>query len=236
MIKNKILNIDGYETEVFTFGRLSKNSKLFIVNDGDIFRKNITGVLEKIQARGMNIILLLIKPKDRFVDYIPWPEYKYRADFPFQGGGDSYLESLSLNILVQVKKYLNLDLAPKNIYLLGASLGGLISLYGLVSKPNSFGGAVCISSSFWYDGFLEYIEKNPPSRDKKIYMDIGDSEKKGKITLYKDPLLFHQAIYQILSKKLASKNFCYLVKENMSHRSEYFLERLYDGIEFIYSS
>ncbi len=71
-------------------------------------------------------------------------------------------------------------------YLAGSSMGGLISLYGLCSYPEVFGGAACLSTHwpgvFTVDDnpvpevFLGYLaRKLPLLRDHKLYMDCGDA-------------------------------------------------------------
>ena len=59
----------------------------------------------------------------------------------------------------------------------GASLGGLAALAGHLRHPGIFGGALCISPSFWYHHgaiFRELPAAPPP--DARIYVDVGKRE------------------------------------------------------------
>jgi enterochelin esterase-like enzyme len=71
-------------------------------------------------------------------------------------------------------------------FLMGSSMGGLISCYGLCEYPQVFGGAACLSTH-WIGGFERnevvpaaaqaYLrEKLPPPESVRLWMDRGDRE------------------------------------------------------------
>lgn len=223
--KGKKLHI--YE-KIYSIDRL----KVFIINDGDIFLKSKDNILARM-AGLKDIVLVFIPPDDRFHDYTPWEEGSFRKDYPFSGGGDEYLIYIIDKIIPLIEGELGLEILGKSTYLAGASLGGLISLYGLLEYPDDFGGAICISSSFWYDNFLDYVRtKELPSLDVPIYMDVGDREGKGRITLNRDVLEISKEVYSMLLEK-GLKNISFKIQEGMSHRSNFFVDRLCSGIEYI---
>lgn len=62
-------------------------------------------------------------------------------------------------------------------FLLGSSMGGLVSLYGLCEYPSYFGGAACLSTSWTLPGrimtrYLEYALPAPGGN--RFYFDFGD--------------------------------------------------------------
>lgn len=70
--------------------------------------------------------------------------------------------------------------------LMGSSMGGLISLYGLCEHPQVFGGAACVSTH-WIGGFerntvvpaaaLAYLrQKLPPPDSVRLWMDRGTTQ------------------------------------------------------------
>ncbi len=72
----------------------------------------------------------------------------------------------------------------QNTFIMGSSMGGLISMYAICEYPEIFGGAACLSTHWTGlyviegnkipDGFLKYLKKNAPSaQDHKIYFDLG---------------------------------------------------------------
>ncbi|MBK3517449.1 alpha/beta hydrolase [Carboxylicivirga marina] len=66
--------------------------------------------------------------------------------------------------------------AKTNTFIMGSSMGGLISAYAICEYPGVFGGAICMSTH-WpaADGVvLAYIKDNLPNPDThKIYFDYG---------------------------------------------------------------
>jgi predicted alpha/beta superfamily hydrolase len=61
--------------------------------------------------------------------------------------------------------------------MLGSSMGGLVSIYGLCEYPEVFGGAACLSTSWTVGGraVLEYLEERVPEPGRhRVYFDHGD--------------------------------------------------------------
>jgi predicted alpha/beta superfamily hydrolase len=62
-------------------------------------------------------------------------------------------------------------------FLMGSSMGGLISLYAICEYPHIFGGAGCLSTH-WpiaHRSFGKYLKARlPEPRRHKIYLDYGD--------------------------------------------------------------
>lgn len=64
----------------------------------------------------------------------------------------------------------------ENNFIMGSSLGGVLSFYLAWQWPEVFGGAACLSSTFsWHDDLIERVEKEPlRGRAKlKFYLDSG---------------------------------------------------------------
>lgn len=100
---------------------------------------------------------------------------------------DSYLKF----IVDELKPYIDLKFSThtdaSNTYIMGSSMGGLISLYAVCEYPRIFGGAGCVSTH-WpllgvtnegpnekiFQAFKEYLKANLPIETKnRIYFDYG---------------------------------------------------------------
>ncbi len=91
-----------------------------------------------------------------------------------------------------------------NTFIMGSSMGGLISMYALCEYPNVFGGAACLSTH-WPgifsmennpipDAFIAYLEKNlPDPATHKLYFDYGTATLD---SLYKPTQIKADAIMQ----------------------------------------
>lgn len=89
---------------------------------------------------------------------------------------DSYLKF----IVEEVKPYIDANyrtLADRqNTFVMGSSMGGLISLYAICEYPEVFGGAGCVSTAFPVGRgiVLKYMKEHlPDPSDHKIYFDHG---------------------------------------------------------------
>ncbi|MBL0882779.1 MAG: alpha/beta hydrolase [Chitinophagaceae bacterium] len=80
----------------------------------------------------------------RMTEYNPFDHPQYG-----QGEGKAYAEFLAKTLKPYIdSKYRTLKSAPNN-YVLGSSMGGLISLYTVLQYPDVFGGAGVFSPSLW---------------------------------------------------------------------------------------
>jgi predicted alpha/beta superfamily hydrolase len=60
--------------------------------------------------------------------------------------------------------------------LAGSSLGGIISLYGFLTRNDVFSYAGVMSPAFWWDESLYDVAARIPRRDGRIWMDVGGDE------------------------------------------------------------
>jgi enterochelin esterase-like enzyme len=77
---------------------------------------------------------------------------------------------------------------PAGTFMMGSSMGGIISLYGICAYPQIFGGVACLSTHWPLDvpgledgltydvgaTFIQYLKTHlPPAHSHKIYFDFG---------------------------------------------------------------
>lgn len=105
-----------------------------------------------------------------------WPELQLKI------GGNAYLAFLVEELKPWVDA--NFPTLPDqaHTYIMGSSMGGLISLYALCQYPQVFGGAGCLSNAWNIEGrqLLRYFSRHLPSpQGHKLYLDMGGAENKG---------------------------------------------------------
>jgi len=89
---------------------------------------------------------------------------------------DKYLKFLVSELKPFIDKTYRTKSDRKNTFVMGSSMGALMSLYAVGEYPDIFGGAGCLSTHYPLgEGvILNYLEKYPPSPKKhKIYFDYG---------------------------------------------------------------
>lgn len=133
--------------------------------------------------------LLLVSPQaDWERDYTPWtadaPSGRppFTADAPsgrspFTGGAPEFLDQLESHILPEIRHRFPVDNHPESTAIAGYSLGGLFALWTLCCS-NTFGSALSLSGSLWYDGWPEFLSGHLPPRDAKVYLSLGKKEEK----------------------------------------------------------
>jgi enterochelin esterase-like enzyme len=158
---------------------------------------------------------------------------------------NNYLEYLGTHVMPAVRAKYNVSANSTDVCLAGASMGGLISWYGLCNQTEVFGNAICMSTH-WpganptkygdtiFSAFKDYLANTgglryAARRGGKLYFDCGDK------TL--------DAFYPSLQKKIdfivRGKEFNYsntktVYATDADHTENAWSKRLADAIIFIY--
>ena len=107
--------------------------------------------------------------------FSPWTAPPVFGKDAFSGKGNDTLRFLENGFLPEIKSKF-----PKSeVFLTGYSLAGLFSLWALY-ETDKFNGAVCCSSSLWFDKWDEYASLHRIKSPSTIYMSLGDREEKTK--------------------------------------------------------
>ena len=107
--------------------------------------------------------------------FSPWTAPAVFGKDSFSGKGNDTLRFLEDDFLPEVKS----KFPESEVFLTGYSLAGLFSLWALY-ETDKFNGAVCCSSSLWFDKWDEYASLHRIKSPSTIYMSLGDREEKTK--------------------------------------------------------
>ncbi|WP_313072715.1 alpha/beta hydrolase [Lacrimispora sp.] len=192
-----------------------------LVQDGDQALKAVTPVLSELEKlwkdeKGREFILAMICPLDRLSEYTPWPAHAMSSRFPdFKGKGNEYLASLETQLLPWLSENYKVDL--KNVSLLGYSLGGLISVYALTIQI-CWRHVAGICSSFWYDGWMSWIESKNISKDLiSLSLHYGTGEGSGKSGPMERAAEYAEKTGELLSQRWPGK--VTVTKDDGGHHS-----------------
>jgi len=157
-----------------------------------------------------------------------------------QANGDNYLKFLVTELKPYVDKNFSTKTDKEHTFMIGSSMGGLISIYAISEYPNVFGGVACMSTS-WLSSIepnyeipaaaFEYLKKNLPSSfEHKIYFDYGtgESDKNYEMT---------QSFVDLIAKGkgFGEHNYSSKVFEKDEHNEDAWSKRLHFPIEFLIS-
>lgn len=134
---------------------------------------------------GINLIIVGIDNGlgDRLAEYSPY-DFNVKPDevnvWDVKGKGTEYLESLVYDLKPFIDSAYRTKKDAKNTIICGSSMGGLISLYGLMRYPNVFGSAGIFSPAFWtnMEALKAEIRSNKTGWVGNVYMIAGELEGK----------------------------------------------------------
>lgn len=97
---------------------------------------------------------------------------------PFGDGcGDAYLAFLTDTLKPLVDGALRTLPGRAHTGIMGSSMGGLISLYAFLRRPDLFGATGALSPSLWYANRAVFdVARDTPRSPGRIYLDIGTAE------------------------------------------------------------
>lgn len=142
--------------------------------------------------------------KYRSREYLPQKPYEevpapIRTDYEQGSGGPALSDGYGDFLVKELKPFIDATYRTRpgraDTFIMGSSMGGLISLYTLIRYPDVFGGAGCISTHWpcvtkfeWIrdndarmtaiaDHFIAWVKANlPRAGQHRIYFDLGNAE------------------------------------------------------------
>jgi enterochelin esterase-like enzyme len=119
----------------------------------------------------------------------------------------------------------------ENTGLGGSSLGGLVTLYLGLQRPDVFGKLAVLSPSVWWDHkiILSFVREASPKPPLKIWLDMGTSE--GPRTLRDSDLLYKLLLAQ---GWVEGEDLKYMRVEGGTHDEAAWAQRVAPFLEFLY--
>ena len=121
------------------------------------------------------VIIVGIENTDRLRDLTPTVNYDPRGPVGKGGGAEHYLDFIEMELM----PYLNKTYRTNEFTIVsGSSIGGLLVLHALQSRPNMFSAYIAFSPAVWWDKItrqkLKAFIAKTASLDKYLYMNIGE--------------------------------------------------------------
>lgn len=110
--------------------------------------------------------------EERINEYTPWKNEKYGG-----GKGVIYLDFIVNKLKPYIDKNYRTKKQQKYTSLIGSSLGGLISYYGGLQYPKTFGKIGALSTSFWFSEKVKnFTKENGNLKNVKLFLLVGGKE------------------------------------------------------------
>ncbi|OEI72796.1 hypothetical protein BG616_00560 [Bacillus subtilis] len=209
------------------------------VQDGHSLFHGQIELLESIfqQHRLPELVLIGIEPENRLDEYTPWPAASLSDRFPdFGGMGYDYLSDMTNRFIPFIEENWNVARKPQTRGMIGASLGGLISMFALLKYPSVFGKIGSISGSYWYENAAEtiHISSLTPGT-ARIFMSVGSEEGRGKQSIQRHMLNKTKQVHQSLKEKgFTEDQLCLSIEKGAVHHRKYFCKQFITALEWLY--
>ncbi|WP_044211765.1 alpha/beta hydrolase [Flammeovirga sp. OC4] len=161
--------------------------------------ENITKLLNENKIQDVIVVAVPNNGKYRSSEYLPQKSLKDLSDSDMQAVlkkrvegkllSDNYLKFLTSELKPYIDSHYPTYSDREHTFVMGSSMGGLISMYAICEYPEVFGGAGCLSTHWPMvyaedftdaenkavtDGIINYVENNlPDPKTHKIYFDFG---------------------------------------------------------------
>jgi enterochelin esterase-like enzyme len=262
--------VDAREVDIWTPGNYdpSKKYAVLYMQDGQMlfdstktWNHQVWGVGETMdsllhQHKIMDAIVVGIWNNNQFrsAEYVPQDIFKFIPErrkeeleknyFKSKPRSDDYLRFLVYELKPYIDGAYSTYPDPEHTIIMGASKGGLISLYAMCEYPQLFGAAGCLSTDWvltvpqtpeeekQFDlpaTFRKYLDQNLPSaEDHRIYFDLGTNT----LDSFYGP---HQALVDSLmvSHGFTSQNWMTKVFPGDDHTEKSWGRRLHIPLEFL---
>ena len=170
-------------------------------------------------------------PADDWNDVLtPWPEPgEAKGCPPFAGKSAEFLKLLQGEIIPAVDKVVGFEAGVMRD-LMGVSLGGLFTLWEWMIC-DTFRSIACLSGSFWYNGFIDWFDKQPvPKKSGKAYFLLGEEEPEAHVKAFRSVGVNTEAVVSRLKESGINVEFEWVPGNHFSepvHRAERALRGLY---------
>jgi len=162
----------------------SKKYPVIYMHDGQNLFDNVTSYigewevdetlnnLFKKTGKGFIIVGIENGGEERINEYTPWAHEKYGG-----GKGDIYIDFIVNTLKPYIDSNYRTKPQQKHTGLIGSSLGGLISYYGGLKYPETFGKIGALSTSFWFSNKVEDFTITYGNAKKvKLFLLVGGKE------------------------------------------------------------
>ena len=137
---------------------------------------HVDDTMERLAREGVEAIVVGVPNMGpaRADEYSPFPDPKIGVG---GGRGDAYLAFLVDTVKPLVDSQFRTERTREHTGILGSSMGGLISLYALLQRPDVFGCAGVMSPALWFGGgaIFDRVRAEASWRGR-IYLDTGTGE------------------------------------------------------------
>ncbi len=234
-----------------TYAQGERRYPVLYMHDGDNLFDSYTSyagewqvdeTLTALSAEGYEAIIvgLPVRGADRLKEYNP---FRSATEARLDGRGAAYIDFVVDTIKPLIDQDFRTQPDAANTGLAGSSMGGLISLYGFLTRQDVFGLCGTFSTAYWFgrNGLRETVREHARGTGK-IYLDVGTQEG-GTLSRWIDSnidphRLYMEGVRELRDDLLShgyelSRSLLYVEEEGAAHREDAWARRLPDALRFL---
>ena len=178
------------------------------------------------------IVIGVANNANRVLDYTPTVDpSEADAGLGPQGGADQYLQMLIQELKPKVDGMLRTRPDVGSTVMAGSSLGGLVTAYAGLKRPDVFGRIAELSPSSWWDNdvIVSDVMSTPaaPARPLVVYVDSGQ----GSVDDEADTDLLASAYLGL--GYVDGQNFRHVIQPGAAHNETYWAERFPGAMQLV---
>ncbi|SMG48999.1 alpha/beta hydrolase [Paenibacillus aquistagni] len=183
------------------------------------------------------LILIGIEPHNRNAEYTPWAADPTMKGFPsFGGSGRAYVDEVADTIKPFIDSEYRTLSGKEQTAILGGSFGGLISMFAGYWRPDTFGLIGMLSTSCWFQGVLDYVDKEEaPSSNLRIYMSVGSAEGIYKTSIQQHMVPNNVAVQRLWREKgFPEERLRFDIDAGGTHDAFFMTRRFIDALQWLF--
>ena len=171
----------GYDEGIARYPVIYAQDGQNLFDEATSFAKEwrVDETMEALATQGVEAIVIGIPNtgERRIAEYSPFVDQEYGG-----GQGDAYLAFMTETLKPYIDRSFRTRPEPEHTVIMGSALGGLISFYGLLRRPEAFGLAVVLSPALWFaEEAISTMVEQSEQLVGRIYLGIDTDD--GEATL-----------------------------------------------------
>ena len=180
--------------------------------------------LYKTTKKGFIVVAVENGGEERINEYTPWKHEKYGG-----GKGAIYIDFLRNTLKPYIDANYRTKKQAKHTAIIGSSLGGLISYYGGLKYPKTFGKIGALSTSFWFSNKVEDFTLKNGNKTSKLYLLVGGKEGED---MTEDTQIMKDLL---LKTGFKSKNITAKINPEGEHNEAFWSSEFLSIVQWLYS-
>ncbi len=185
--------------------------------------------LEKEGFGGVIVVGIQSEPDTRADEFSLYRNEKLRAG----GKGQLYLDFMVQTLKPHIDSLYRTKPDKVNTAIMGASLGGLATFYGLTQYPEVFGKAALFSAAIHFniDSVITKVNHRQIMEDARIFGVVGKNEFNSEVNFPED----NEVLFKAISKRLPVENLNFTIHEDGEHKIWFWEREFPSAVLFLFS-